>query len=46
MKLIVDIPDEIHAKLKTIKINEGKSFQYIINKLLQNYFKNRKINKE
>jgi len=46
MKIITDIPDDIHAKLKIIKTNEGKNFQYIINKLLVNYFKNRKINKE
>lgn len=46
MKILIDIPDEIHAKLKVIKSNEGKSFQYIINKLLINYFRNRKNIKE
>lgn len=46
MRILIDISDEIHKKLKNIKINEGKSFKYLINKLLENYFKNRKIIKD
>ena len=41
MKIHIEIPDDIHKKLKIIKNVEGKSFNYIVVKLLTQYFKNR-----
>jgi len=41
MKIHIEIPDDIHKKLKIIKDTEGKSFNYIVVKLLTQYFKKR-----
>ena len=43
MKIHIEIPDEIHKKLKIIRNKEGKTFNFIVVRLLTKYFQIRKV---